>query len=672
MQDDTTPGRLIAQKLPQLTQKLFPGHPQNQTALEGLLILLCQCTTKTGAALQPIRSHNFFRNIDGLWACSNPNCTQIEEQYKWDDRKIGKLYRSPGINTCPCGAKIYEAPICRGCGEIYLAGYNNQEAGENYLSKHPVKQHPKRITIWNRKITPEQKTDTHWNWATLNIYTGKFQKTIQGNLSIFQPDDSYPIEYPNYCPNCHLTYKTEDKHSLSPISTHNTGVQKVNQVMADALMRILKTGKNDQPKLVLFSDSRQAAAKLSAGIELDHYRDVLRQTVLNSLAHEDENIHLLRKIRQKQPLTETDKNRIKTWIQEKNQYAEKYLLIKGEEDMYFPEDKEIIELNSFLKKTTPGLQNIQYKVFLDILRLGINPAGPKPSLNNWRETPWHKLFQWTPGNITRKDIGTQTTFFDNIIFQCNVEQLVIIFAHKNRSFEALKLGYVTANITGEDPKFTQFVDVAIRLLGENWRIDGYETKYQRTGLPQSIWKYARQIYGDTKRNKPNIDKLTHILQTKQILKSTEKILTGEGLYFKKNNPRRQPLALQKMQHPTPPRILRTLHKLLLANPRKTNHNRSRPPQPGRLLHLSHPITTLPATLRRTNRANLQRRLHQTPATLSGHTPQRRKQTGRRNRPPQRNHHYGSRSRHRLPLSRHDGKRTTPTIQLPATRRTSRT
>jgi len=48
-------------------------------------------------------------------------------------------------------------------------------------------------------------------------------------------------------------------------------------------------------KLFVFSDSRQSAAKLSAGIELDHFRDVLRWSILHSLNGNNENVIFLKK-----------------------------------------------------------------------------------------------------------------------------------------------------------------------------------------------------------------------------------------------------------------------------------------------------------------------------------------------------------------------------------------
>ena len=537
MQSDKCPEYLIAKKTPQLAEELFGNDSlQTEKALEGLLLIVCQCKTKSGAALQPIRAHYFFRNIDGLWACSNPNCTEVEDKYKWEGRKIGKLYKSPGINTCKCGGKIYEALICRGCGEIFLSGFKNESDNSDILRKYSTEKKSQRLVFWNKKIGHEQIDDKniYWKKAKLDFSSGKYEITkSEGDKSVFDPPkDSYLINFPDYCPNCYLKYKIKDANSLSPITEHKTGVQKVNQVMADALMRIMRVNKINNPKLVLFSDSRQAAAKLSAGIELDHYRDILRQVVLGSLENEDKNIQLLRKRRAKQKLTESDKNIIKSWINEKGEYG-KYNSIINYEDIYSPGDREILDLNNFLRKSTPSIKNIENKVFYNVISFGVNPSGPKPSLNNSRGNKWNDLFDWSQEKVTKKFSGNQNDFFDRIVFQCNIEQLITIFAHKNRSFESLKLGYVTANHNKESDMDSQFIDVVIRLLGETWKIKGYETPYEKTGFPNSVWNFMKAVYGEKRYTK---SQLRGILEEKHIIGNDEISLTGNGLYFKKSNP----------------------------------------------------------------------------------------------------------------------------------------
>jgi DEAD/DEAH box helicase domain-containing protein len=53
----------------------------------------------------PIRAHYLFKNLRGLWACTNPNCTELEDKYKSKDRKIGKIYSEPKV-ICGCGASV--------------------------------------------------------------------------------------------------------------------------------------------------------------------------------------------------------------------------------------------------------------------------------------------------------------------------------------------------------------------------------------------------------------------------------------------------------------------------------------------------------------------------------------------------------------------------------------
>src|SRR5205085_9670612 len=74
------------------------------------------------------------------------------------------------------------------------------------------------------------------------------------------------------------------KQFPSPLRNHRTGFQKACQVIASALLREMpEAGSNKRSKkLVIFSDSRQDAAKLAAGMERDHFRDMLRMTLIKA------------------------------------------------------------------------------------------------------------------------------------------------------------------------------------------------------------------------------------------------------------------------------------------------------------------------------------------------------------------------------------------------------
>lgn len=532
MQDEKN--HLVAFKSTDLSKKICHDL---EKALEGLLLTVCDAKSKSGGAVQPIRAHLFFRNIEGLWGCSNPDCNQVEEGLKWRSRSIGKLYFTPR-SFCKCGGKILEIIVCRSCGEMFLGGYLVEESSGCFLVlDKPISNKEGVYTV----IYPGKKvsaSDQKNGWKNYNykFIEGALIKKRGGETGGFISGEDYPVKYPGTCPNCGLKYNISNKHSITPLTKHTTGVQKVNQVMAEALMRAMKKDgpNNNTAKLVLFSDSRQAAAKLSAGIELDHYRDVLRQTVLNSLESEDENKALLKKYRENfSGLTTLEKE--KFIALRKNEYYNRVInQIRDEtDDLISSDDLQI--LNRFFQvQSLSEIKEIEDKVWTKLAQLGINPAGPNPSMTTRENTDWKDLLNWEGNKITRVDKGGGSRFFEAIILKCNTEQLITIFAHKKRSFESLKLGYVTANIEDYGVEFCQFIDVAIRLLGEKWKIAGYVSNYLSNSFPKSIWEFAKKVYGNTYKNHPEIDQLKDILKNNNIIESGEISLTGKKLFFKKS------------------------------------------------------------------------------------------------------------------------------------------
>lgn len=70
------------------------------------------------SALLPVRAHFFGRSISGLYACTNPECSQ----YRKSHIDIGTL-TSIASQTCPhCKGKMLEVVRCGGCGEFLLQG----------------------------------------------------------------------------------------------------------------------------------------------------------------------------------------------------------------------------------------------------------------------------------------------------------------------------------------------------------------------------------------------------------------------------------------------------------------------------------------------------------------------------------------------------------------------
>ena len=89
---------------------------------------------------------------------------------------------------------------------------------------------------------------------------------------------------PPICPGCGADYSSKERRFNTPLRSHRTGFQKACQVIASGLVREMPEPEaSQQPrKLVIFSDSRQDAAKLAAGIERDHYRDMVRVAMMQA------------------------------------------------------------------------------------------------------------------------------------------------------------------------------------------------------------------------------------------------------------------------------------------------------------------------------------------------------------------------------------------------------
>lgn len=120
---------------------------------------------------------------------------------------------------------------------------------------------------------------------------------IQGyyfSLGGMGADEDCPA-MPHVCPNCGSDY-SERLQRLSPIRSFRTGLNKFNQVLAKQLYKILRKDKGsdgdgghrrqvivETPKLVAFSDSREAAAVLANGLEGAQWIDVLRTLLFGEI-----------------------------------------------------------------------------------------------------------------------------------------------------------------------------------------------------------------------------------------------------------------------------------------------------------------------------------------------------------------------------------------------------
>lgn len=514
-----------AEESQNIAKELFGEYSENSmAALEGLLVGLSKLVNEKGDTIQPQRAHFFFRNIEGLWACSNSACTEVEEQFKYPDRFLGKLYRKPQV-SCKCGSVVLEVLLCRQCGEIYLGGWEKKENDKHYLS---IEKESFLDSNTYCSIYPiSDESNSNWQKCTLNILDGELKRTNLGNKLVFIRPDGYSVQYPNHCYNCDFSETVRDKNTLTPIFKHYTGVQKVNQLMADSLMLALDKFKlpGDKPKLVLFSDSRQAAAKLAAGIEIDHYRDTVRAILLNSLDIKSDEKALLKKYwLNRNDLTSNETSQLRL-IANSNEYK----VIFNEINFDGKLDNQIL-VNYFSERNNIRIDRIETNVINTLFGIGINPGGAGPSIND----NWSRNYDFSSNTFELKNNGVHAqTLHLSILNSFRKELLITIFSHNKRSLESLIQGKIVSENSHPSPIISQFINSAIRIMGESWRIEG-SFRNKADTFPKKLWKYARTVFNFKGWKFPNgiQEEVLDFLVNNKIIKSRDsRILTGEGLIF---------------------------------------------------------------------------------------------------------------------------------------------
>lgn len=529
---------VTAKSVRKVANSMFSGdsYPDNKSALEGAIILLSYGKTESGAAIQALRSHFFFKNIDGLWACSNPHCTEVHDTFNYLGRKIGKLYRTP-ISSCGCGGVVLEVLPCRSCGEVFLGGY--EEPG-GYLSIDGINKENYK-TVFPNGLSGDKKAikrykDRGWQKANYIPLQGELTPSVMGKYAVYVPKEEYIATYPHSCPNCENSRRVTKETPYPIISTHRTGVQKINQVMADGLMRALREyGSEESAKLVLFSDSRQSAAKLSAGIELDHYRDTVRQEIFNSLESEDEVKVLLKKYH-KGGFFAFDKDERELFSNiKKDALNRDIIFIIREATEEGLTEKQQNKLSDFFdSKKVANLSRVISKINKKLLEAGINPRGPKPSgsfkdpKNN--KEAWHKFYDWEEFARRTNLEPDAIDFCEKLERDAKRERFNILFTSNRRSLESLGKGYISTQAEISDPIFRQYVDSCIRILGEKYRIVGAENKFPTSSVTMRVKKFSNEIYNDRAREME--EKLKDFLTENRLIVSvTEIVLTGENLIF---------------------------------------------------------------------------------------------------------------------------------------------
>ncbi|MFF3863690.1 DEAD/DEAH box helicase [Streptomyces sp. NPDC002209] len=497
-----------------LARKLFPASSAEEAgmALHGTATAIRAAAAAGAKRLPRIRIHLFFRNIAGMWACTDRQCSEVPDPLRHAERSVGRIYSVPRT-SCDCGARVLELLYCQSCGEAMFGGYAPQNATGGSLFRSVLlpdspdlsrvpDQAGKDRTAANYVVywpsTKPQRADDDAEWSadkdsatfafrrsvydpatghlhnresgftgwSFHVSTPTDKKTGQSRLAL----SSLP-PFPTRSPCCGADWErvwakdrtrrpiTDPVRLTSPIRTMRTGFEKINQVLSDELAEQFTDPA--ERKLIVFTDSRQDAAKLSAGMELRHYQDLVRLLALDELGRSAAAAEDVTRIRDAQgaqtPATADAIARLRR--RNKNDLAElRMALMDGE---------EAAAAEAAARLSSPPTLDSLAKVHVNtrLLSLGVNPAGPKPSVQTIDNRPWHELFDWKQqppalqANTSRAAQAALSS--EDGLLENTLESL---FSGAGRDIESLGLGSIaTAPAT---PDHDGLGRASLRILAE--------------------------------------------------------------------------------------------------------------------------------------------------------------------------------------------------------------
>lgn len=532
---------------------LFPELPdlERKESTEGVLGALAFGHNASGVGPLPLRAHLLFRNLQGLWVCTNPSCGRVKGRSAYCP--VGALHYTPKL-SCECGARILELLYCEACGEVFFGGYR-RETGDNpnewYLSPdHPDLESSPDIEASSRNYEsfvvfwPCGATDAparlRWTqdgvvrtWAAAHLSSDDGcvglghapDPALKGYLyrvpSLHGPNGEIPgidppttasawRERPSRCPRCDANWAHREVGS--PIRTQRTGFQKVAQVLSDAVLREIGDDSPDARKLVVFSDSRQDAAKLSAGIRFAHYRDALRQALTLEIARCGADT--LAYIKQMHGYVLNDNEKKLTAKYELNDPQNALVLQQGYSTeradqpcpqvpgLSYRQAAQNIQLQA--EQGPFPISLITHNATLELLRNGMNPGGYGKNIlwtvPNSQQGSWRDLYNWPengdPYEIPSVQLTNEQNEHRNRISRQSIrEALDVVFASGRRSLESLCIAYVTTDrmsYRAPSPLVQEAADGAVRLLGSRKKLSTHDADSQQNA-PAYVRDYIHAV-----------------------------------------------------------------------------------------------------------------------------------------------------------------------------------
>lgn len=516
-----------------ITRRAFGGDPRaTARALEQL------ASSPTQEQI-PIRAHIFARPLAGMWACSDPKCTEVSKPSQ--TRKVGRLY-ARAKSFCGCGARVLELLYCYHCGEPSLGGFvvsPGPDGSGTFLAAQPA------VDLDHRRHQVFQRSVSQYRWYWPGVapsadgweHSGPDGNKIKfsfrpatfyprmGFLAVDTPRDEatgtamtaephanwQPPALPTRCPRCdHRQPQTTFKAGSvrSPIRAHTQGTAQAVQLLVTQLLRT--TGHDTgSRKTIVFSDSVEQASRTAMGLSSTHFADLIRQVVQQSLNEATDPLtEALQVVLDQGP--QSLEGDLHTAFRKFSGQEPELAKVFSRIGLDVGSDQDLEVAHDFLtgRQVEQGLPwpSLTAVSRVRLLDLGVAPGGGRASLrwlDDERQKPWYLASDPpTPGEWIALPEGAQRTDADRHLGRHHVRALgEALFDSQERDAEQSGVGFL--RLEGGDEDLEEVCSSVLRLLlrAGYWRPAEVDFK---PSLPKVAQNYIERVAKARARALPDL------------------------------------------------------------------------------------------------------------------------------------------------------------------------
>jgi ATP-dependent helicase YprA (DUF1998 family) len=263
------------------------------------------------ASLLPCRVHVFYRGLPGLWACLDTQCSTLDPMERGGP--IGRLYNQPH-ERCGCGAPVLPYFTCRYCGTSYARAYTKDVAKPDHLFADPgqkllttdglasefqaldlMLEAPPSVVqgleanydlvsgLLNPDVLSDRKRTVFLRPQTAGLNVSGLKETDPDVENDEDEDDGSAVASPGQFVPCGCCGRRA-RGGRSSVQDHVTKGDQPFEALVSAQIRVQPPGTAPATefaplrgrKVLVFSDSRQVAARLAPALQVFSLKDTLR------------------------------------------------------------------------------------------------------------------------------------------------------------------------------------------------------------------------------------------------------------------------------------------------------------------------------------------------------------------------------------------------------------